>query len=54
MTAMAVIYANQIIRLGQHPTNPYTIDDVHPTMKEAVLANLASRGYDGYGLPFNP
>ena len=47
---MAVIYANRIIRLGQSDT-PFTIDNVHNMYKEAVLANLASRGYDGYGHP---
>jgi hypothetical protein len=48
---MAVIYANQIIKRGQSLTNPFTIDDVPAIFKAATLANLASRGYDGYGLP---
>lgn len=48
---MAVIYANRIIRLGQSVTEPFTIDNVPNMYKDAVLANLASRGYDGYGIP---
>lgn len=48
---MAVVYANRIIRLGQSETEPFTINNVPNMYKAATLANLASRGYDGYGLP---
>lgn len=48
---MAVIYANQIIKKGQSLINPFTIDDVPAIFKADTLANLASRGYDGYGRP---
>lgn len=48
---MAVIYANQIIKRGQSVDNPFTIDNVPNIYKAATLANLSSRGYDGYGRP---
>lgn len=47
---MVLIYANRIERLGQTAT-PFTIDDVVELYKERVLAELASRGLDGYGAP---
>ena len=46
---MAVIYANEIIKRAQNELNPFTIDNVPNYWKDACLANLLSRGYDGYG-----
>lgn len=48
---MVVVFGNKIIRDGQNPTDPFTIDDVPLRWRADVLANLNSRGYDGYGLP---
>lgn len=46
---MPTVFANRIIRKGQDPVDPFTIDDVPNEWKAATLANLLSRGYDGYG-----